>query len=70
MTNEPNDQTIVLHLLCGAVPERANEISGMWARYSPAVEVAPSAAGTTMNANRHRVRFDTKTVDLFWLLGF
>lgn len=70
MTNEPNDQTIVLHLLCGAVPERANEISGMWARYAPAVEVAPSAAGTTMNANRHRVRFDTKTIDLFWLLGF
>jgi hypothetical protein len=23
-----------------------------------------------MNANRHRVRFDTKTIDLFWLVGF
>lgn len=23
-----------------------------------------------MNANRHRIRFDTKTIDLFWLLGF
>lgn len=70
MSNEPSDQTIVLHLLRGAVPERADEISGLWAKYAPAVEVAPSAAGTTMNANRHRVRFDTKTIDLFWLLGF
>jgi Peptidase U49 len=70
MNNEPSDQTIVLHLLRGAVPERADEISGLWTQYAPAVEVAPSAAGTTMNANRHRVRFDTKTTDLFWLLGF
>jgi Peptidase U49 len=70
MTNVPSDQTIVLHLLRGAVPERADEISGLWTKYAPAVEVAPSAAGTTMNANRHRVRFDTKTIDLFWLLGF
>jgi hypothetical protein len=23
-----------------------------------------------MNANRHLVHFDTKTIDLFWLLGF
>lgn len=70
MSNEPSDQTIVLHLLRGAVPERADEISGLWTKYAPAVEAAPSAAGTTMNANRHRVRFDTKTTDLFWLLGF
>jgi hypothetical protein len=39
-------------------------------KYAPAVEVAPSTTGTTMNANRHRVRFDTKTIDLFWLLSF
>lgn len=70
MTKESNDRTVVLHLLRGAVPERADEISGLWTKYAPAVEVAPSAAGTTMNANRHRVLFDTKTVDLFWLLGF
>jgi hypothetical protein len=34
------------------------------------VEVTASAARTTLNANRHRVRFDTKTINLFWLLGF
>lgn len=70
MTEEPSDRTILLHLLRGAVPERANEISSLWSEYAPAVEVAASAAGTTMNANRHRIRFDTKTIDLFWLVGF
>jgi hypothetical protein len=65
MTSGPSDQTIVLHLLRGAVPERADEISGLWTKYAPAVEVALSTTGTTMNANRHRVRFDTKTIDLF-----
>jgi len=70
MSKEPSDKTIVLHLLRGAVPERAEEISGLWSKYGPAVEVAPNAGGTTMNANRHRICFDTKTINLFWLLGF
>ncbi|MBS0274146.1 MAG: peptidase U49, Lit peptidase [Proteobacteria bacterium] len=70
MTDEPNNRTIVLHLLRGAVPERADDISSLWRKYAPAVDVAASAGGTTMNANRHRIRFDTKTIDLFWLLGF
>lgn len=56
MTSEPNDQTIVLLLLRG-VPERADEISGLWAKYAPAVDVTPSAVGTTMSANWHHVRF-------------
>jgi hypothetical protein len=42
MNNEPSDQTIVPHVLRGAVPERADEISGLWAKYAPAVEVTPS----------------------------
>lgn len=70
MATEPSDRTIVLHLLRGAVPERANDISGLWRQYGHAVEVAPSAKGVTMNATAKRTRFDTKTIDLFWLLGF
>jgi hypothetical protein len=70
MTQESSDRTIVLHLLRRAVPERADEISSLWTKYAPAVQVAPNAVGMTMNANRHRIRFDTKTIDLFWLLGF
>ncbi|OCJ70586.1 hypothetical protein A6U96_05760 [Agrobacterium tumefaciens] len=70
MTAEPSDRTIILHLLRGAVPERADEISGLWSQYGHAVEVAPSAKGVTMNADATRIQFDTKTIDFFWLLGF
>ena len=70
MTTEPSDRTIVLHLLRGAVPERADDISGLWRQYGHAVEVVPSSKGVTMNADATRIRFDTKTIDSFWLLGF
>lgn len=70
MTPEPSDRTIVLHLLRGAVPERADEISRLWRQYGHAVEVAPSAKGVTMNADATRIQFDTKTIDFFWLFGF
>lgn len=70
MASEPSDRTIILHLLRGAVPERADEISALWSQHGHAVEVAPSTKGVTMNADAARIQFDTKTVDLFWLLGF
>lgn len=70
MTINPTDRTIVLHLLRGAVPERADEISRLWTKYGHAVEVVPSAKGMTMNADDERIQFDIKTIDFFWLLGF
>lgn len=70
MTTKPSDRIIVLHLLRGAVPERADEISALWRQYGHAVEVAPDTKGITMNADATRIRFDTKTIDFFWLLGF
>ncbi len=70
MTTEPSDRTIILHLLRGAVPERADEISGLWREYGHAIEVAPSTKGVTMNADATRIQFDTKTIDFFWLFGF
>lgn len=70
MATEPSDQTIVLHLLRGAVPERDDEISFLWTQYGHAVEVAPNAKSVTMNANATRIQFDTKTIDFFWLLSF
>lgn len=70
MATESSDRTIVLHLLRGAMPERGDEISGLWRKYGHAVEVAPSTKGITMNADATRIKFDTKTVDFFWLFGF
>jgi hypothetical protein len=70
MATQPSDRTIVLNLLRGAVPERADDISRLWCKYGHAVEVAPSAKSVTMNADAARIQFDTKTIDFFWLLGF
>lgn len=70
MGTEASDRTIVLHLLRGAVPERADEISALWRQYGHDVEVAPDAKGVTMNADASRIEFDTKTIDVFWLFGF
>jgi Peptidase U49 len=60
----------VRHLLRGAAPERASEMESLWDRYAPAVELAVSSAGITMNATSRRIRFDTKTLDVLWLIGF
>lgn len=70
MIAEPSERTIILHLLRGAVPERAGDISALWSQYGHAVEVAESTRGVTMNADATRIQFDTKTIDFYWLLGF
>jgi hypothetical protein len=70
MAQELPDQTIVLNLLRGAVPEKGDELCRLWTTHQHAVEVAPSGAGLTLNATSKRIKFDTKTVDFFWLLGF
>lgn len=70
MATEPSHRTIILHLLRGAVPERADYLSKLWVEHGHDVEVVPSTKGATMNSTSRRIRFDTKTVDLFWLMGF
>lgn len=70
MPTEPSNQTIVLSLLRGAVPEKANELCRLWADHQHSVEIVPSGAGLTLNATSKRIKFDTKTLDFFWLLGF
>ena len=39
-------------------------------RYAPKIEVLPDRPGISMNATKHRIRFDIKTLDALWLLGF
>ncbi len=62
--------TAVRNLIYGALPERRAEFAELWDRYSPAIEVAPDHVGVIMNANKRRIRFDLKTLDAFWLIGF
>ncbi|MDR7098947.1 hypothetical protein J2X04_001294 [Lysobacter niabensis] len=66
----PDTKSMVLDLLRGAAPERADEISALWRRYRPEFEVVPDRAGITMNANKHRIQFDLKTLEVLWLIGF
>lgn len=67
---EQGDGAVVFELIRGAVPERADEIAALWAQYAPAVEVAPSRQGLTMEADKEKIRFDVKTAEIFWLIGF
>lgn len=70
MAVERSDQTIVLNLLRGAVPEQADRLCAIWVHHGHEVEVAPSCRGATMNSTSKRIKFDTKTIDFFWLTGF
>ncbi|MEP2761481.1 MULTISPECIES: phage exclusion protein Lit family protein [Alphaproteobacteria] len=60
----------IIELLIGAVPERTQEIKDLWARYNPKIFLARDARRLTLDANKERIRFDAKTMDVFWLIGF
>lgn len=68
--SDAQERTAVLNLLLGAVPERAHEIRGLWSAYEPGVSVQADQQGVTVNATRHRIAFDAKSLRLFWLVGF
>lgn len=68
--NHPQAEQAVLHLLKSAVPERSSEIEELWRKYGPAIQVSDDAPGVAMDATRHRIRFDNKTMRAIWLMGF
>lgn len=68
--NHPQAEQAVLQLLKSAVPERSSEIDELWRKYSPAIQVSDDAPGVAMDATRHRIRFDNKTMRAIWLMGF
>jgi hypothetical protein len=60
----------VVALMEGAVPERWDDIRELWQRYNVSVELVADAKRITLNANRDRIAFSAKTMDVFWLVGF
>ena len=63
------NEDIVLSLLKKTVPERVDELTVIWNRFS----VCRSSArkkGITMNANKERIQLDNKTLRVVWLIGF
>ena len=63
-------RTIVLHLLRGAVPERANELSSLFKKYQANVAIMPNETGMTMRANKDGIKFSLNDVDVIWLFSF
>lgn len=57
-------------LLEAAVPERTSEFRELWNTYSPTVEIATDTPGFTLNANKRRILFQHKALDVLWIIGF
>jgi hypothetical protein len=70
MAYSPSSEDIVIAHMTGAVPERRDEIRALWERYDPKVIVVQDAKHITLNATKDRIKFDAKTMDVFWLIGF
>jgi hypothetical protein len=66
----PSSKEAVIHLMKGTVPERADTIEQLWRHYNPDVLLVEDRKYITLNANKHRITFDAKTMDVFWLIGF
>lgn len=66
-TINPKD---IIELLVGAVPEREREIRQLWGHYNPKLVLVNNAHRITLDANKERIQFDIKTMDVFWLIGF
>jgi hypothetical protein len=60
----------MITLMKGAVPERGSDISDLWKRYDPDVVLTHNSGHITLNANKDRIEFDNKTMEVFWLIGF
>lgn len=60
----------VISLMTGAVPERADEISRMWAKYDPEVRFTPKLRGFNLHATGKYIAYDPVILDVFWLICF
>lgn len=71
MTDEDDyPKRVVISLMKAAVPERQAELMEFWQKYNPDVLLVGDARRITLNANKDRIAFDPKTMDVFWLIAF
>ncbi len=63
-------EQVVISLMKGGVPERIAQLDTLWARYAPAVVLVDDTRRVTLKADKDRIEFDAKTMDVFWLIGF
>lgn len=70
MQNPPSPKEVLISHMTGTVPERNDEIVSLWGQYNPDVIIVENARRVTLNADKHRIAFDPKTMEVFWLIGF
>ncbi len=66
----PSPGEVVKRLLIAAAPERQSEIDDLWSRYNPRVELVETPGKLTLCADKATIKFDPRTFELFWLIGF
>ena len=68
--DEVTPKRAVIALMNGTAPELTNEIATLWEQYPVDVVMVADAGRITLNADKERITFDAKTMDVFWLIGF
>lgn len=63
--------TGILHMIVEqTVPERKEEIEGLWHRYQPPLHEVGDIEGVKLEADADGIRFARKDLQCLWLLGF
>jgi hypothetical protein len=70
MPPSPSPKDDIKALMKQAAPERIPEIEALWERYNPDISMVADAKHITLNANKDRIEFNLKTIEVFWLIGF
>ncbi|WP_166415955.1 phage exclusion protein Lit family protein [Cochlodiniinecator piscidefendens] len=61
---------IAKHLIIGSAPERCEELEDFWSQYEIYFEEINDRSGIILNANKDRVQYTRKDLQVVWLLGF
>lgn len=69
MMEMSNEDVLMQHMIACA-PEREDEIRTLWSEYHPEVILVENAKQVTLEACKDWIKFDAKTMDIFWLVGF
>ncbi len=64
----PSDAVRIL--LEAAIPERVEEFRKLWKEYAPSIEIEADSSGFTINANKRRILYQQKALDVLWIVGF
>ncbi|MEX0916171.1 MAG: phage exclusion protein Lit family protein [Wenzhouxiangellaceae bacterium] len=70
MSYSKSPKEIVIADMVGAVPERREDIQALWSQYDPKVVLVQDGKHITLDATKNRIKFDAKSWDVFWLIGF